>query len=257
MAAIGAALRRYGLSTTVVAASLALFLGGLALNLILSSAAAPPRVRVAAAARDLKVGDVLGPGDLTEAWAYWGDAERAYFVPAAGGDRLAGAVVLRPIPRGMPVPADAVLARGADGRPLAGRLAALVGPGRTVYPLPLGRQNVTAPPASAFRVGDTVAVSAVLADRAKLGLAGGPDLPLAVTLFPTGLKVVAVYEGDSAAGRGGLILLDVPADQAPLLALAVSQAEVVVHRVPPAAEGGPAPAPKPAGVGDILGRAGR
>lgn len=224
MTVLTSRLRRLGVNVSVVFGALALFVLGLLLNVALTSLSAPPAFRVVTAARDLKVGQVLREEDLADASAYAGEAEQAYFIPARDRASLAGSVVVRDIPQGRPVPRDAVVGPVAAGL----RVSALAGPGKVVFPLPLARQNVVAPPPDAFRPGDRVALAVVVADRAKVP-GGAEQVPLAAELFPQGLPVVAVLADDP---RAAVLLLEVPQQDVARLAVVVSQAEVYLHLIP-------------------------
>lgn len=228
---IAAAPRRLRFPLGGVALPLLVFVGAFLLLLSVGRAARPPETAVLVAARDLRAGVPLEAKDLTTLSVALDPALKETVIPAARQAEVVGRILTRPVPKGKPLPADAVVAPP--------RLPALVPEGFVLQALPLGRSNIIAPPVSFFRPGDRIALTVV----ATVATAPGPGSrpfasgALAKTLVPEGIAILDVLPEDK-----GLLLLLVPADRAELVSLAIAQAQALVVTVPrPLGEGAPPP----------------
>lgn len=238
---ITAAPRRLRLPVGGVALPLLVFVGAFLLLLAVGRAARPPETTVLVAARDLRAGTPLEAKDLVTLAVVLDPALQETVVPAARQAEVVGRILTRPVPKGRPIPADAVVAPP--------RLPALVPEGFVLQALPLGRQNVIAPPVAFFRPGDRIALTVVTTPAQTPGPGGRPIASgsLAKTLVPEGLPILDVLPDDK-----GLLLLLVPADRAELVSLAIAQAQALVVTIPrPLPEGAPPPR-TPGGVFEDL-----
>ncbi|MEJ2708932.1 MAG: SAF domain-containing protein [Anaerolineales bacterium] len=212
-------LRDSGLNLLVLLISLLVFLGAFCGLSYFAASQRPVQITVLAAARDLAMGQVIGPGDLVEKRVYQ-DENAALYIPAEEKAGVAGGVAALPVGAGQPLFRDAVLAPAGQGVRLSAALADY--PGYSLFPLPLSAQNVIAPEASSFLPGDLVGITVVIASRPQAPATPGPPAglaflsltpevsatptpetqpghavergfpPLAKDLFPGGVRVIAV-----------------------------------------------------------------
>jgi hypothetical protein len=255
-----------GLNLGVIGVSVGIFLVAfLALN-ALGAAQRPPTIAVLSATRDLNIGDVITPNDLTIKTVFQDD-NAALYIPAEQLTEVVGGVVAQPIFQGQPIFRPALVAQAAEGTRLSAVLAKY--PGFSLFPLPLDAMNLVAPQAEAFLPGDLVGVTVVIGSRPQqittptllpeliveseplatpapqeveqADALGRAMPPLAKDLFPMGVRVISVQglppPPDSTDGGNSsftsldtpqLLILLVPNASREVLALALQQGDRLV-----------------------------
>jgi hypothetical protein len=255
----------------VVIGSVALFVIALLVLTAMAGSNRPPQEKVLAAARDLAPGDVLQAGDLTQIGVYKDDASDRY-IPAGELQQTVGGVVALPLAKGDPILRSALVADVNGDRVSA--LLTRFPAGTSLFPLPLNRQNVVAPPVASIQVGDLVGITLTIASQPQEPTSMAPAEtampeasvtptptpaglsaafpPFAKDLFPQGVRVIAVQGGSktqptpsaaltSANQTAPLLLLLVPADSREELSLALQGGDLLVVSL--LAKGGKAPSP--------------
>ena len=210
-----------GLNIMVLVISVAVFLVAFFMLNALGAAQRPPTVSVLSAARDLRVGDVIGANDLVVKTVFEDDNATLY-LSEEEAENVVGGIVAQPVYTGQPVFRSSILAPAAEGTRLSAVLAEY--PGYSLFPLPLDAMNIIAPDLTAFLPGDLVGITVVIANRPQQYTTPTPmpvlllpedspvepeptpsametDLaeaenrsnpPLAKDLFPAGVRVVSV-----------------------------------------------------------------
>ena len=225
-----------GLNILVLVISVAVFLVAFFMLNALGAAQRPPTVSVLSAARDLRIGDVIGADDLLVKTVFEDDNTTLY-LREDETEGVIGGIVAQQVYAGQPVFRSSILAPAAEGTRLSAVLAEY--PGYSLFPLPLDAMNMIAPDLTAFLPGDLVGITLVIANRpqqfstptalpvlllpedspvqpeptpsaveAELAEAENRSAPpLAKDLFPEGVRIVSVQgiepvsdtEGDSAS----------------------------------------------------------
>lgn len=262
---------RVNTNVWVIIGSLALFVVALLALTAMAGSNRPPQEKVLAAARDLAPGDVLQATDLTEIGVYKDDASDRY-IPAAELQQSVGGVVALPLAKGDPILRSALVSdlNGDRVSALLTRFPA----GTSLFPLPLNRQNVVAPPIGSIQVGDLVDITLSIANQPQQPTSAAPAEtapaeasvtptptpvglnaafpPFAKDLFPQGVRVIGVQglpksqPTPSAAlapsnQTSPLLLLLLPADSREVLSLALQNGDLLVVSLLAKGNGAPSP----------------
>jgi Flp pilus assembly protein CpaB len=155
-------IKRTGLNVTVLIVSILVFLIAFVLLIAFVNTSKPQTMDVLSAARDLNVGDVIGPTDIAVKTVYV-DSNSSLYISADQQEGVVNGIVAVPIYSDQPIFKTSILAPAGEGSRISAVLAK--NPGDGLFPLPLDKSNVVAPSTSSFMPGDLVDVTIVISTR--------------------------------------------------------------------------------------------
>lgn len=166
-------LKRFGNVGTIVVSLVVFAIAFIAL-LAIGSMQKPETVDVIVASRDLNIGDVISPDNVTTKTIVKDDNAVKY-IPVNQADKYYGGVITLPFYTGQPVYASAVVTVDQnDSRIVA--VTQKYGDG-VIFPLALDEPNIVSPDVTSFMPGDVIGVSVVIGTRPQAKPTPMPEVP--------------------------------------------------------------------------------
>ncbi|RMD60387.1 hypothetical protein D6833_09780, partial [Candidatus Parcubacteria bacterium] len=155
-------IKKTSVNFAVLAISIGVFVCSFLTMTGIANSQKPPTRQVMAATRNLEIGDIITPQDITAKTVYEDELTDLY-IPVDQGAEAVGGYVAIPISAGHPIPRTAIIAPSGESNRFSAVLSKY--PDHSLFPLPLDAMNVVSPDASYFKPGDLVSLTVVIGSR--------------------------------------------------------------------------------------------